>query len=294
MPYFAAQFKGFMKLAAVKIPPVPAVVLSIISVQAGAAIAKGLFATLGAAGTASARIGFSALILFIAVRPNLFRLSAKQWRAVIPYGLALGLMNLLFYFALSRLPMGLAVALEFVGPLVLAMLGSRKALDLLWVVLAAAGIALIAPWSGKGVDLIGAIFALSAGACWAFYILLSKRAGTQLPGQLAVAVGMLCAALLVLPVGLANVDFSTLNIHILLLGLTLAVFSSVLPFSLEMQALRSMPPRTFSILMSLEPAVAAFLGWVLLSEQLKLEQWLAILCIVIASCGVALKRGKSD
>lgn len=207
-----------MKFAALKIPPVPAVVLSIISVQVGAAIAKGLFATLGAAGTASARIGFSALILFIAVRPSLFKLKAKQWRAVIPYGVALGLMNLLFYFALSRLPMGLAVALEFVGPLVLALLGSRKALDLLWVVLAAAGIALIAPWSGKGVDLVGAIFALSAGACWAFYILLSKPAGAQLPGQLAVAVGMLCAAVMVLPVGIADVDFSTLNMHILMLG----------------------------------------------------------------------------
>ncbi|MDB5019256.1 MAG: transporter, partial [Pedobacter sp.] len=171
-----------MKLSLKTLPPIPAVLLSIISVQGGAAIAKGLFPVLGAGGTASVRIGFSALILLITVRPNLRRLSAEQWKAVIPYGIVLGVMNLLFYCALARVPLGLAVTVEFIGPLALALVGSRRALDILWVVLAGTGIALITPWSGKGIDLLGLFFALAAGGFWAVYILLSKRAGAQLPG----------------------------------------------------------------------------------------------------------------
>jgi inner membrane transporter RhtA len=278
-----------MKLSTVKLPPISAVLLSIISVQGGATIAKGLFPVLGAGGTASVRIGFSALILVVAVRPKLRQLKAEQWKAVIPYGVVLGAMNLLFYCALARVPMGLAVALEFIGPLGLALVGSRRTLDVLWVVLAGAGIALIAPWSGKGIDLLGAIFALSAGGCWAIYILLSKRAGVQLPGQLAVTVGMLFAALSVLPFGLMEGNLHLMTPSILVLSLTLAFFSSVLPFSLEMQALRRMPFRTFSILMSLEPAMAALAGWLLLGEYLKPAHWFAIACIVIASCGAAFK-----
>jgi inner membrane transporter RhtA len=278
-----------MKLSVLKLPPVPAIILAIISVQGGATIAKGLFPVLGAGGTASVRIGFSALILLAAVRPDFRKLKAAQWRAVIPYGVAMGAMNLLFYCALARVPMGIAVALEFIGPLGLAMAGSRAKLDFLWVVLAGAGIALIAPWSGKDIDLLGAVFALSAGGCWAVYILLSKRAGTQLPGQLAVAVGMLFAAASVLPFGILEGNLQVITPSIFVLGVVLAIFSSVLPFSLEMQALRRLPARTFSILMSLEPAVAAFAGWCLLGEHLKTAHWFAIGCIVIASCGASLK-----
>jgi len=278
-----------MKLSLLNIPPIPAVLLSIISVQGGAAIAKGLFPVIGAGGTASVRIGFSALILLLAVRPNLKALKVEQWKAVLPYGIVLGAMNLLFYCALARIPLGLAVTLEFIGPLGLALAGSRRALDLAWVVLAGTGIALIAPWGGKGIDLLGAFFAVSAGICWATYIVLSKRAGAKLPGQLAVTVGMLVAALLVLPYGIFEGSLHLMSSTIFVLGIALAFFSSVLPFSLEMQALRKMPPRTFSILMSLEPAMAALAGWLLLGEHLKLGQWLAIACIVIASSGAALK-----
>ena len=277
-----------MKPTFANVPPLPAVLLAIVSVQCGAAIAKGLFPVLGAAGTASIRIGFSALILLAFVRPRLRELSKEQWKAVIPYGLALGAMNLLFYYALVRIPMGLAVSLEFIGPLTLALAGSRRLVEILWVALAAAGIALIAPWSGEGIDLLGLVFALAAGACWAIYILLSKRAGAQLPGQLAVTVGMLVAALPVLPVGVIEGSVFSMTPYMLLLGVVLAVFSSVLPFSLEMNALRSMPPRTFSILMSLEPVAAAIAGWLLLNELLSTQQWLAVLFIVIASSGVAL------
>lgn len=282
-----------MKLSILKIPAIPAVLLAIISVQGGAAIAKGLFPVLGAGGTASVRIGFSALILFAAVRPDLRRLTLSQWKAVIPYGIVLGAMNLLFYCALERIPLGLAVTLEFVGPLGLALMGARRALDFLWVLLAGFGIALIAPWNGEGIDLLGLIFALLAGVCWAIYILLSQKAGVQLPGQLAVTVGMMFAALAVLPVGIAEGNLPAMTPYLLLLSITLAVFSSVLPFSLEMQALRSLPSRTFSILMSLEPAAAALAGWLLIGEHLEFGQWMAVLCIVIASCGAALTVKKN-
>jgi inner membrane transporter RhtA len=270
------------------IPPVPAVILAIVSVQGGAAIAKGLFPVLGAAGTASMRIGLSALLLLVVVRPRLGQLRADQWRAVVPYGLALGAMNFLFYCALARVPLGLAVTLEFVGPLVLALSGSRRWFDVVWALLAGVGIALIAPWSGYGVDVLGMLFALAAGGCWAGYIVLGQRTAAVLPGTLAVAVGMLVGAILVVPFGLASGQLAALTPHLALLGGLLALFSSVLPFTLEMQALKSLPTRTFSILMSLEPAAAAVSGWLLLHERLTVGQWLAVVLIVIASAGATL------
>jgi inner membrane transporter RhtA len=269
------------------LPAVPAVLLSIVSVQAGAAIAKGLFPVMGAAGTTSLRIGLSALVLLAVVRPRLGQLRAAQWRAVVPYGLALGAMNFLFYCALARVPLGLAVTVEFVGPLGLALAGSRRWVDAVWVALAAAGIALIAPWSGSGVDLLGLLFALAAGGCWAVYIVLGQRTAAVLPGNQAVAVGMLFAVLPVLPFGVAGGSLLTLTPNLLLGGL-LAVFSSVLPFTLEMQALKSLPTRTFSILMSLEPVAAALSGWLLLGERLSVGQWLAVAFIVVASAGATL------
>jgi inner membrane transporter RhtA len=270
------------------LPAVPAVLLSIVSVQGGAAIAKGLFPLLGPAGTTSLRVGISALVLLVVVRPRLGRLSGAQWRAVVPYGLALGLMNLLFYYALARIPLGLAVTLEFVGPLGLALAGSRRWGDVVWALLAAIGIALIAPWQGQGLDLLGVVFALAAGGAWTVYIVLGQRTAAVLPGQQAVAVGMLFAALPVLPMGLASGSLTGLTPHLLLLGGLLALFSSVLPFSLEMQALRTLPTRTFSILMSLEPVAAAISGWLLLGERLLPAQWLAVGLIVVASVGATL------
>lgn len=266
-------------------PAVPAVLLSIVSVQGGAAIAKGLFPVLGPAGTTSLRVGISALGLLLLVRPKLGRLTKAQWRAVVPYGLALGLMNLLFYYALARIPLGLAVTLEFIGPLGLALAGSRRWGDVLWALLAAAGIALIAPWRGQGIDLVGMAFALAAGGCWAVYIVLGQRTAAVLPGQQAVAIGLLFAALPVLPLGLASGSLLALTPPLLLLGSLLALFSSVLPFSLEMQALRTLPTRTFSILMSLEPVAAAISGGLLLGERLLPAQWLAVGLIVVASVG---------
>jgi inner membrane transporter RhtA len=275
------------------LPPVPAVFLAIISVQGGAAIAKGLFPVVGAAGTASLRIGLSALMLLVAVRPRLSQLTTAQWRAVVPYGVALGLMNFLFYCALARVPLGLGVTLEFVGPLLVALAGSRRWLDVLWAVLAGAGIALIAPWGGHGIDMVGMLFALAAGGCWAVYIVLGGRVAEVLPGNTAVAVGMLFATLAVLPFGLGDGQLVHLTPRLLALGGALALLSSALPFTLEMQALKSLPTRTFSILMSLEPAAAALCGLIFLHERLTPSQWVAVLLVMAASAGATLTAQKA-
>ena len=268
------------------IPPVPAAVLAMISVQGGAALAKGLFPALGPAGTVGLRIGLSALILLVAFRP---RLSVAQWRSIVPYGVVLGVMNALFYFSLARIPLGLAVAVEFSGPLGVAVFGSRKAVDLVWVALAAAGIALITPWSGShGVDPVGVLLAGAAGACWATYILLGGRVSQTLPGGVAVAAGMTVAAITIVPIAGAMGGFAHLTAGLFLAGLGVALLSSAIPYTLEMVALKSIPARTFGILMSVEPALAAFAGLTFLHEVLTPPQWLAVALVIVASTGSTL------
>lgn len=278
----------------IKIPALPAVLFAIISVQGGAAIAKGLFPLLGPAGTASIRIGFSAVILFAVFRPNLKQLSLQQWKAVIPYGISLGAMNLIFYLALERIPLGLGVTLEFIGPLLLAVFGSKRAIDFLWVALATVGIACIAPWSSKGADLLGMFLALLAGAFWAAYIVLGGRISKLMDGGQAVSIGMIFASVVVLPFGIAGGIHNHFSPVMLLSGITLALLSSAIPFTLEMNALKKMPARTFSILMSLEPAVAALCGLVFLKEILSFYEWLAVALVIIASAGATLTKGKKN
>jgi inner membrane transporter RhtA len=270
------------------LPPVPAILVAIVSVQAGAAVAKGLFPVLGAAGTTGLRVGLSALMLFAVFRPPFGRITAAQWRAVVPYGIVLGTMNGLFYLALERIPLGLAVTLEFVGPLGVAVAGSRRALDILWVLMAAAGIALIAPWTGSGVDAVGALLALGAGACWAAYIVLGGRVSRVLSGGAAVTIGVVVAALAVMPFAVASGGLRNLTPKLLLEGVGLALLSSAIPYTCEMSALRSMPQRTFSILMSLEPAVAALCGLIFLGERLTIAQWLAVALVIAASAGATV------
>lgn len=282
----------FPKFRIAALPPVPAVLLANLSVQAGAAVAKGLFGAVGAAGAAGLRIGLSALMLLAVFRPALARLTGPQWRAVIPYGLTLGAMNFLFYLALARIPLGLGVTLEFVGPLLVAVAGSRRPLDFGWVLLAAGGLALLAPWSGHGVDALGAGLALAAGGCWAGYIVLGGRVARVLPGGAAVATGMLFATAAVLPFALAGGGLAHLTPRLWAAGLALALLSSAVPFSLEMSALGRLPTRTFSILMSLEPAVAALCGLVFLHEHLTLAQWLAVALVVGASAGATFAADK--
>ena len=270
------------------IPAVPAVLLAVISFQGGASLAKGLFPVLGAASTTSIRVGLSAVILMAVNRPNLRNLTSQQWKAVIPYGVILGAMNLIFYLAIDRIPLGLGVTLEFLGPLMVAVFGSRRAMDVLWVVLAGAGIVLIAPWDTKAVDPIGVILALLAGAFWAAYILLGARTSKVLNDRDAVTIGMLFGTLVVLPFGIGSGGLQRLTPAMSLTGLGLALLSSAVPFTLEMSALRRIPARTFSILLSLEPAVAALCGLVFLHESLSFYEWIAVLLVVVASGGAAL------
>lgn len=276
------------------IPPIPAVVIAIISVQCGAAIAKGLFPEIGAAATASLRIGLSAAILLIAFRPNLFKLNSKQWKYVILYGASLGMMNMVFYLAIARIPVGLGVTLEFVGPLILAIFGSRRIIDFIWVALSIIGVALIAPWTSNGLDISGVLLALLAGVFWATYIILGGRISKIMKGGEAVSLGMLVATIIILPFGILSGGLSHLSPKLLGLGAALALLSSAIPFTLEIGALKQLPARTFSILMSLEPAMASLAAFAFLQEYLSVTECIAVGCVVVASAGSSFtaKRNK--
>ncbi|KIA98131.1 transporter [Flavobacterium sp. JRM] len=281
-----------MKNKLINIPPLPAIILAILSVQCGAAIAKSLFPVLGAAGTASLRIGISAIILLLVYRPNLRMITPPQWKLVIPYGLSLGAMNLIFYLAIERIPVGLGVTLEFVGPLLVAVFGSKRLVDYLWVLLAAIGIALIAPWSSNGIDLVGVLFALLAGVFWATYIILGGKVSRVMKDGDAVSTGMLFASILIVPFGIMENGLSNLTPGLLGMGIALALLSSAIPFTLEMKALGQLPPRTFSILMSLEPAAASICAFFFLQEHLTISQILAVTLVVIASAGATMTAKK--
>lgn len=277
------------------IPPVPAVLMAIISVQGGAAIAKGIFPVMGAAGTVMLRIAISAVILLLIHRPNFKKITGNQWKLIVWYGLVLGAMNTSFYLSLARIPLGLAVTLEFIGPLLLAVSTSKKALDFLWVLLAAVGIALIAPWSSNSnIDFIGAALALLAGAFWAAYIVLGGKLSKTLDGGIAVSVGLIVASFIAVPAGIIEGNLHQLNPTILFWGLGIALLSSAIPYTLEMNALKHIPAKTFSILMSLEPAVAAFCGLLFLREKLSVNEWTAIMLVVAASAGATLSKSKKE
>jgi inner membrane transporter RhtA len=271
--------------------------LAAVSIQGGAALAKTLFPVLGPPAVTSLRVLFAALILGLIWRPDLRRISRATWITLLPYGVSLGLMNLAYYLALERIPLGLTVTLEFVGPLTVAVLASRRASDFLWVGLAALGIVLIVPWPGQaaGLDPLGIALALFAGACWGIYIWAGQRVAKVFAGPQGVALGMGIAALTTLPFGLVlgaqHGAWTHLTPLILLISLGVAVLSSALPYSLEMGALRALPARVFGVLMSLEPAVAGVIGLIFLREHLSLIQWTAIACVMAASVGVTQGAG---
>lgn len=265
------------------VPPTALVLLGIVSVQLGSALAKQLFSEVGSFGTVALRLFFAAAILMLLWRPSL-RMSRQAWTVVVAYGLTLGLMNLCFYLALDRLPLGIAVTVEFLGPLTVALIGSRRWLDALWAALAAAGVVLLMGGGGE-VDLIGLLFALAAGACWGLYIVVSAALGRHTTEGNGLALGMIVAALVAVPIGVVDSGAALVQPWVLIAGLGLALLSSVVPYSLDLEALRKMPPRVFGILMSLEPAMAALIGLVVLQELLHWSQWIAVLCVVIASVG---------
>jgi inner membrane transporter RhtA len=269
--------------------PVALVVVAMASIQTGAAIAKRIFPVVGPMGAVTLRVLFAALILGAVVRPWRVRRTSAAWRTVLVYGLALGGMNGLFYAALRTVPLGIATAIEFTGPLAVAVAASRRPIDFLWIALAVGGLLLLLPLgdAAAGVDPVGAGFALAAGVCWALYILFGRRAGAE-HGMQTTAVGMAVAAVLVLPLGIADAGAALLTPSILPFALAVAVLSSALPYSLEMYALPRLPARTFGTLMSVEPAFGALSGLVLLGERLDLRQWLAVGAIIAASVGTTL------
>lgn len=265
------------------IPPTALVLLGIVSVQVGAAVAKQLFTVAGAAGTVTLRLVVAALVLVVIWRPSL-RIDRRTLLVVVTYGVVLAAMNLCFYAALARIPLGAAVTIEFLGPLAVSVAGSRRWLDGVWVLLAGTGVVLLTRVQG-GLALPGVLFALAAGALWAAYILVTAKLGSQTSDGRGLALAMVVGAVIALPFGITSAGTAMLDPVVLAAGFAVALMSSVIPYSLELEALRRIPPRVFGILMSMEPAVAALAGLVLLGEQLKPAQWVAVCCVVIASVG---------
>jgi inner membrane transporter RhtA len=253
------------------------------SLQVGAAFAVTLFDDLGPAGAAFLRLGFAAVVLWAIWRPRL----AGDLRLAAAFGVALGLMNWSIYEAMDRIPLGVAVTIEFAGPLLVAVIGSRRPLDGLWIVLAGAGILLLADPGGGSIDALGVVFALAAAACWMAYIYLSKRTGAAFPGGSGLALAMAVGALIVLPAGVIQADGALGEPDLLGSALVVALASSVLPYSLELEALRRLPEAVFGVLMSLEPAVAALAGFVVLDQALGAREITAIAMVVVASAGAA-------
>ena len=265
------------------VPPIALVLIGIVSVQVGSALAKQLFSAVGSFGAVTLRLCFAAAVLLLWWRPSL-AMSRRAWMVVLAYGLILGAMNLCFYLAIARIPLGIAVTIEFLGPLAVALAGSRRWLDAFWALLAAIGVALL--MEGRGdLNLIGFLFALAAGTCWGLYILLGAALGRHTTGGNGLAVGMAAAALVAIPFGVAEGGTALVQPWVLVCGLGVALLSSVIPYSVELEALRKMPPRVFGILMSLEPAMAALAGLIVLGESLNLPQWIAVMCVVAASAG---------
>ncbi|MBT2117596.1 EamA family transporter [Dyella sp. LX-66] len=263
--------------------------IAMVSYQCGASLAKHLFPQVGAQGATAYRLGLSALILLLWRRPWRRVHSGKDWRALWGYGLAMGAMNLVFYMSLRTIPLGIAVALEFTGPLTLAMIGSRRLIDFVWIALVIGGLLLLLPLQGQvhALDPVGVMYALAAGVGWVLYIVLGQRTGAAYGGD-AVTLGTSIGALLAIPFGVAHAGTALLSPSLLPYALGVAFLSSALPYSLEMISMTRLPARTFSTLLSLEPAVAAMAGVTLLGERLTTLQWLAIGAIIIASAGTAL------
>lgn len=282
--------------------PVLAVLGSIVSLTVGTSYGKALFETIGAGGTAAYRVVFAAIILMCVWRPWRFAVTAADRWAIVRYGITIGVMNFFFYQAINRLPLGIAIAIEFTGPLAVAVLSSRRVLDFVWVALTVLGLVLILPLhvssphpistlSSSGLDPLGVVFAFVAALMWALYIVFGKRV-SHLHGGAVAAWGMVAGSVVIVPLAAMESGLRLWAPHLIPAALVLAVASSAVPYTLEMFALKRLPKNTFSILLSLEPAVGALTGFVVLHEVLSWQQWVAIACIMSASVGAAMKARK--
>ena len=273
---------------AAMLAPVGLLLIAMASIQSGASLAKSLFPLVGAQGTTALRLIFAAVIMLVILKPWRARLNASSMRTVLIYGIALGGMNFLFYMAIRTIPLGIGVALEFTGPLAVALLHSRKITDFVWIALAITGLALLIPTGqAQGLDIVGVMYALGAGVCWAAYILFGQKAGADHGVQTA-ALGVVIAAIFIAPIGVAHAGSALLQPALIPIALGVAILSTALPYTLEMIALTRMPVRTFGTLMSMEPAIGALSGLLFLQEMLSLTQWLAIAAIIAASVGATL------
>ncbi|MBV7696704.1 DMT family transporter [Streptomyces sp. TRM70350] len=265
--------------------PVGLVLAGGLSVQFGGALAVSLMPRAGALGIVTLRLLVAAVVLLAVCRPRLRGHSRTDWGTVIAFGITMGAMNGLFYQALARIPLGPAVTLEVLGPLALSVLASRRAINLLWAGLALAGVFLLGGGGFDSLDLVGVAFALAAGAMWAAYIVFSARTGRRFPQADGLALAMAVAAVLFLPLGIAESGAKLLDPVTLALGAAVAVLSSVLPYTLELLALRRLPAPTFAVLMSLEPAIAATAGFLILNQTLTATEAAAIALVIAASMG---------
>jgi inner membrane transporter RhtA len=268
--------------------PIAVLIAAMFCFQLGAVLAKGLFPLVGAVGTTALRMALAALILLAVWRPWRLRLNWREARVIVMYGLAMGCMNFFFYLSLRSIPLGIAVALEFAGPLALAMAASRRAIDFMWILMAALGLLALLPlgFASKSLDTAGVFYGLAAGFFWALYIYFGRKAGAAHGGQ-TTALGMVVGAIVIVPIGVAQAGPHLFSMAILPAALGVALLSSALPYSLEMMAMPQLPTRTVGVLMSLDPALGALSGLCFLGERLSWIQWAAIASIMIASAGSA-------
>lgn len=266
------------------VPPPALVLAGIFSVQIGAALAKQLFGMTGAVGAVTLRLFFAAVVLLVVWRPSL-RITRQELPVILGYGAILAVMNLSFYQAITRIPLGMAVTIEFLGPLAVSIIGARRWVHGLWALLAAIGVVALTEAGGGGISVLGVVFALAAAACWGMYIPLGAALGKRTSGGRGLALAMVVGSLISLPLGITAAGPALFSPVALAAGFGVAMLSSVLPYSVELEALRKIPPRVFGVLMSLEPAVAALIGLIVLGQALHPVQWVAIACVVIASAG---------
>lgn len=276
------------------IPEWALVVAAVVSVQIGAAIAKQLFDAIGPVGVVFLRTFLAGMAFWALWRPGIREHGRLAYIYVVLYGINIALMMLTFYAAIDRIPLGIAVAIAFAGPLGLAVAGSRRPLDLLWVVMAAIGVLLLSPFTNADLDPLGVLFAMLSALLWATYILLSGRVNRALDGNTALTLSMAVAAVVSLPLGIGSAVNVLADPSLLLLAVVVALFSSAIPFALEFQALKTMPPRAFGLVVSTEPVVATIIGFVALHEALGLREMIGIILVTIAAAATARSASPHD